>query len=618
MIIKPAGSAVGIEDAREREAIPLLLTYWHIFKRRKWLILAIVAAAMIAGLVLTLLTTPQYTAKTRLAIEREQKNVTNVVGLEDESVGSSLEYYQTQYALLEARSLAERVARALKLDQNRAFFEAYNVDVNVQEGMAEQGSSRRRLRQAVRILQNHVQIVPVRGSSLVDVQYTSPSPALSAEIANEWANQFIVESIDRRFEATADAREYLETRLDELRTRLEESERAVVNYAENRGIVTVGSGEDGATSAETRQTITSNDLAALNAALAEATANRIAAQSRLAGSASAETLSNQTIAALRQRRAVAEAQYEQLMVQFEPGYPAAQALQREIASFESAIAAEEARVNDAVRSGYREALARENGLRSQVEQLKNLVIAERDAGIQYNIYEREADTNRQLYDALLQRYKEIGVAGVGVSNVSVVDRAQPPNNPSSPNLFANLIISLLAGSVLAGLTVLGLQQIDEGLQDANDVKSKLGLPLLGAVPDQEGERSDIVAEISDPKSHLSEAYLTTISNLAFATDHGAPRSFLVTSTREAEGKSTTSLALATILARTGSRVLLIDGDMRSPSVQDLLGTTNSSGMSNYLAGHDEWRDLVRTSPLPNLSVMMAGPTPPNAADPSRS
>ncbi len=599
-----------------RDQMPLLLSYWQIIKRRKWLIAAILLLALATGVVLTLLATPTYTANARIEIQREQQNVTNVETLEDSTGGNSLEFYQTQYALLQSRNLAERVARQLRLADNQAFFEAHGSDITIPETATGRRDSNRRLDRAIRILLNNISINPVRGSSLVDVSYTSATPAISQQVANSWAEQFIEESIARRFESSADARKFLETRLADLRSRLEDSERALVTYAENKGIVTIDNANPGPDGGATnRRTLTSDDLVALNASLAQATADRIAAQSRLANSGnSAEALSNPTLTGLRQRLALLEAQYDEMMVRFEPGYPAAQALNERIKSIRQSMTREESRIAGSIRSQLREAQARESGLEARVASLKQQTMSERNSGIQYNIYQREADTNRQLYDALLQRYKELGVAGVGVSNIAVVDEAERPGSPSSPNLMFNLILSLLAGSVLAGVGVLALQQVDEGLREPNDVKTRLGLGLLGATPSTVEGRDEIVEELLDPKSGLYEAYLTIKSNLGFATEHGVPRSIMVTSTREAEGKSTSSLAIATVLARTGSSVILIDSDMRSPSLQTLLKTENKQGLSNYLSGHDEWRELVEKSDITNLSIMMAGPMPPNAAE----
>lgn len=596
---------------------PLLVQYWHIAQRFKWVIIGVIIGAIVLGLVATLLMTPRYTATTRIEISRDQKNITKVDGLESPDSGRDLEFYQTQYSLLQARSLAERVAKQLRLDRDEAFFAAHGVDPSRFGADADPGASRTaartsaRQRAAVDLLLENVAIAPIRGSALVDIKYTSNDPGMSAKIANAWAQQFVAGSIDRRFASTVDARRFLEGRLNDLRTRLEQSERAAVNYANNSGIVTLSTtrGEDGRTATE--RTLASADLEALNSALAQATADRIAAESR-ARSTPDSSPSSPALAQLRQRRSEVASDYAKLMVQFEPDYPAARALAAQIKVLDGSIAREEGRGLSGRSTEYREALNRENALTERVAALKAQLSQQQAASIQYNIYQREADTNRQLYDALLQRYKEIGVAGVGANNIAIVDTARPPERPSAPNLPMNLLIALIGGIVLAGVVTFALNQIDEGFRDPSQVGRVLEVPFLGSVPEAEG--GDGLKALSDVKSAVSEAYLSIRSNLAFSTDHGVPRSFMVTSTRPAEGKSTTSFALATVLARTGQRVLLIDADMRNPSGHVYTGVANQVGLSNVLAGENDWQKLIIRPEELAFSVMPAGPQPPNAAE----
>ncbi len=602
---------------------PVLLQYWQIALRWRWVIGGIIAGALILGLVLTLLMSPRYTARAQIEISREQKNVTSVEGLESADSGRDLEFYATQYALLKADSLAQRVARKLNLAERPAFFAAHGAEMPGAEGAlgnaggnsAASRDARQRL--AVQLLLGNVDIAPIRGSSLVDILYTSRDPALSAEISNAWIQQFIAATMDREFSSTADARRFLEQRLATLRARLEQSERELVTYAAQRDIVQLNTIRNADGDTQMQRTLASADLEALNSALAAARAERVAAESRASMSgggagASPEALSNPAINSLRQRRAEVAAEYAKLLVQFEPGYPGARALKSEIDALDAAINRETDRVSGSRAKAYTEALQQERELESQVNALKARLDRQQRDSIQLNIYQREADTNRQLYDALLQRYKEIGVAGtVGASNIAVVDVAQVPTKPSAPNLMLNLALALLAGTVIAAAVTVGLEQIDEGIRHPSDVRQKLGLPLLGNVPMATG---DPVEELADPKSHLAEAYFSTRSTLAFATSHGLPRSFTVTSTRSGEGKSTSAFALAATIGRTGKSVLLVDGDMRSPSVHKFMGVDNAAGLSNLLTGDDDFARLVQPTGFKGLSAMVAGPAPPSAAE----
>ncbi len=598
---------------------PLLVTYLRIAKRRRWLILSVVAVCLVLGLVATLLMTPLYTASATLEIQRESANIVNVEGVEPKTGSVDQEFYQTQYGLLQSRSLAERVARELRLYNSPEFFEAFGATERVDElraGRIDNSAAVRdaRIRAAGTILLDGIEISPIRLSRLVDVEFTSPDPQLSARIVNAWTEKFIETTLERRFDATSYARNFLEERLEQLRQRLEQSERVLVDYASRENIINIPTGGSTAEGAPVERPIAAENLATLNQALAVATAERVEAQSRVRGTggSTVEALQSQVISNLRQRRAEANSEYVRLLSQFEPEYPQAQALQRQIAELDSVIAREEARVRNTLEESYRSAAARESALQARVQRLRDELLNVRGRSIQYNIYQREVDTNRQLYDALLQRYKEIGVAGgVGVNNVAVVDAADTPTNPSSPNLILNVLISLMVGAVLGAGLALALEQIDEAISTPTDLERTVGLPLLGTIP-KVAENPQ--AEIEDPKSPLVEAYLSVQTRLNFATDHGIPRSLVVTSTRPAEGKSTTTYALARLLARTGRKIVLIDGDMRAPSLHGFFDVKNERGLSNFLAGSDDLASLIHDDTARGIGLMPAGPLPPNAAE----
>ena len=603
--------------------IPIFVQYWRIVLRWKWIISAILIGALLTGLLLTFLKTPIYTATATIEIARQQDKVVNVEGVQPENAGADLEFYQTQYALLKARSLAERVADSLRLSEDPKFFEAFNVKPGGTDFLgaeksrvlpAAQREVRRRI--ATSLLQANLAVQPVRGSSLAQVSFSSPDPALSQRVANAWTDQFIESTLDRRLQATAYARKFLEDRLAQLRQRLEESERQAVTYASNQRIINIPSGSDADGNATTRP-IEAADLNSLNEALAVAIADRVRAESRLASQrgssgSSAEAARDGALAAMRQQRSEAAANYAKLLVQFEPQYPPAKALAAQIEQLDRSIARQEGRIAEGIRAEYREALLRETDLRAKVGALKNGLLDLRKRSIQYNIYQRDTDTTRQLYDGLLQRYKEIGVAGgVGTNNIAIVDSALLPRAPSSPNLPINLLISLFGGLILAAATTFALEQIDEVINDPTEVSKATQLPLLGTTPATDDDPLEL---LKDRKSGISEAYMSLQTTLQFATDHGIPRSLTVTSTRAAEGKSTTSFAIATSLSRTGRSVVLVDGDMRSPSVHGFFHAPNTTGVSNFLSGDDRLDAMIVQSGDSGVAMIAAGPKPPNAAE----
>lgn len=596
----------------------VLRRYIRIARRWRWVIAGSVLAFVLLGLMVTLLMTPKYSATTTVEISRDSGQVTNFQGVERETSLADQEFYQTQYGLLRARSLAERVATKLRLADDPTFFALYSVTndegaFRLTEGRYAPADRPERLRKAIEILLDSLSIDPTRLSRLVTITFTSPDAAFSAKIANAWAENYIESNLERKFQATAYGREQLQRQLATYKQRLDDSQRQLVAYASQAQIINlpVSIGQDGQTQ---ERSIVADDLAALNRALTEATTERIRAESRAnQRGASIETLANSAINNLRQRRAELVAEYEQLMIRFEPGYPTAQAIRTQIDQLDRAISREEARVSGTLQADFAAARQREASLQERVNALKSAFLEQRRRSIQYNIYQQEVDTNQALYDGLLQRFKEIGVAaGIGVNNISVVDSADVPQKPSSPRLLLNLAISLIAGFAMGAIIALALEQLDDAIADPAEVERRLGLPLLGSIPTTT-EESPIEA-LGDRKSEMVDAYLAVQTNLAFTTEHGAPRSLAVTSTRPGEGKSTTSLALATLLSRSGKRVILVDGDMRSPSVHQLGGVSHDRGLSNFLSGDDDIGSMTFTMQPFGFSAMSAGPLPPNAAE----
>ena len=622
---QPGGvsTPASIPFAAEPSGVPIIRQYLRIASRWRYVIIGTAIACVLLGLVVTLLMTPKYTATSVVEIARESNQVTSFQGVERETSAIDQEFYQTQYGLLKSRALSERVALQLRLTDDPKFFEMFGFTSDapafrLSNGRYPVNARQERQRVAGEILRRNLSVNPTRLSRLVDIAFTSPDAQFSAKVANAWADNFIQTNLERKLQATSYGRNLLQRQLAIQKERLDNSQRQLVAYASQQGIINLPAqgAANGQTTAE--RSIVADDLATLNGALAQATADRIQAEARAEQSgragASTEALRNVAINNLRQRRAELAAEYQRLMVQFEPGYPAARAVQSQIDQLDRSIVREEGRVSGSAQADFREAQQRERALQAKVNELKSSFLDNRRRSIQYNIFQQEVDTNRALYDGLLQRFKEIGVAGgVGVNNISVVDAAEVPQRPSSPRLLINLAIALLAGLALGAIAAFVLEQMDEAIADPAELERRLGLPLLGSVP-KVSDGTSPRDELINRKSELVDAYLAVQTNLAFTTEHGVPRSFAVTSTRPAEGKSTTALALATTLARAGRRVILVDGDMRSPSVHHLGGVSHDHGLSNFLTGEDNIPSL--TFPMTDLgfTAMSAGPIPPNAAE----
>ncbi len=609
-------SSISNQSPRQ-EAMPAMRQYLQFIQRRRAIILGSVGLALLIGAIATLLSTRKYSAVATIEIAREVSKVIDVKGVDEEVSAADVEFYQTQYGLLRSRRLAERVAAKLGLIDDPQFFRIFSMyeESLFPKGGPTPAARAERTRIAGELLLKYMAVNPARLSRLVDISFTAPDPELASRVANTWTSTFIATNLERRFEATAYARDFLENRLEQIRQRLEESERRLVQYAAAQKIVNL----PGVTSGDNRTTersLVADDLAQFNVELGAATAERIKAEARRARSgelgAETEALTNTAINGLRQKRADLSADYQKLMMQFTPEYPAAKTLNIQISALDRSIAREEMRVRNSFDTTYRQTIGREHLLQDRVSKLKSDLLDQRRRSIQYTIYQRDVDTNRQLYDGLLQRYKEIGVtAGVGTNNVSLVDSADIPTKPSSPRLLINILIAALSGLAIGTGLAIARDQLDETIDDSSEVERRIGIPLLGAIPRSKG---DPVATLADPKSVLVDAYLSVQTNLAFATPLGTPSTLCVTSTRASEGKSTTALAIATMLAKSGQSVVLVDGDMRSPSVHAMLGLANITGLSEFLSGNVFELDNLQQSNEFGLSILSAGQVPPNAAE----
>ncbi|MEG8033642.1 polysaccharide biosynthesis tyrosine autokinase [Sphingomonas aurantiaca] len=597
---------------QERSAPSALAEILSVIRRRRTLIAVIISALLVVGLLFSLLATRKYTASAVLEIQRETGSFVKVEGATSSDNIADQEFYQTQYGLLSSKSLAERVANDLALYSNTDFLKAAGIveddDAATPTTAISAQERRNRTSAAAAYLLARFKVEPERFSRLVTIEFTGTDPALTKRVIDTWSTDFIRMTLARRYDATSYARNFLEQRLVQLRSRINDSERQLVDYASRQGIVNLPASTTGG-----ERSIVAEDLANTNGELGRAVADRVRAQSRLNnGGAVDEALGNSTINSLRQRRAEQASEYAKMMAQFEPGYPPARALRQQMAQVDRSIAQEVSRVQRTLQESFASAERRETEFQQRMKTLKSGVLDFRRRSIQYNILQREVDTNRQLYDALLQRYKEIGVAGgVGVNNISVVDTAELPTRPSSPKLLLNMAIALVLGIGLSALAAFLLEQIDQGITDPGQVEGALGVPLLGTTPKLAG---DPVTLLGDRKTAISEAYLSVQTNLGFSTHRGFPASLAVTSSRAAEGKSTTAFAIAQSLGRTKRRVLLVDADMRSPSVHHLLNLSNDRGFSNYLTGEDDLDNLIVRAANEPMAIMTAGPQPPSAPE----
>ena len=580
-------------------------TLVRILQHWRWLILGAVVLGLAAAIIVTLLTTPVYRAAVTIEANPPTVSISTEQSREREAtVDNPYDFIVTQVGLLSSRNVAERTAQELNLANNPDFVAA-GPDAST------------RLKIAAGKVQGGLKVKPPEEGNLIKLTYDSNIPQMAALVANGIADSFINSTLQRRYEASAYARRFLERQIAKTRGDLERSERALVAYAQAQGIINTGKATDGKQSDGDANSLQGESLITLNQALAAATARRVAAEGAyrqgLATGPTAEVTTSTL--PLRQQLATLQAEYQQKRTFMKPEHPEMLSLKAQIDELGKQIASASGQMssghNNTLLADYRASMSAERALQGRVNQLKGAVLNLRGRSIQYNILQREVDTNRSLYDALLQRYKEIGVAGgIGTAPVSIVDRADTPGAPFKPNLLLNLLAGL-AGGLLAGIgAAVGLEFVNDTVKTREDVRSKLGLACLGAVPKMSA-KATFVEELKNPSSMISEAYSAVVAALRFSTESGMPKTLLITSTQPGEGKSSTALAIAQNFARREKKVLLIDSDLRKPAFK---AASDKIGLTKLLTNEDHVDQHVVETQHPHLWLLPSGPLPPNPAD----
>ncbi|HUK47580.1 MAG TPA: polysaccharide biosynthesis tyrosine autokinase [Terriglobales bacterium] len=619
----------------------ILRDYLRVLIKRKWLVLGSLAIVFGGSLIATLRTTPIYDAVGSIAINKPDPMLQS---LRDGGSSSEDYYYDptdldTEVRILRSDLLALQVVKQLNLDRLPEFGgSGAPASSSLELTTDALGPDSPRADLVLASFKSNLRVILEPNTRIIDIHYRSPNKELAAKIVNTVANTYIEQNFKTRFESTMQASDWLSRQLVDLQMKVETSQEKLVKYQKDHQILGI----------DDKQNITTAKLDELNKELTAAESERMqkesvyrlaeagdtesaaavaqgAAQSKLSGDSSA------LLEKLQEQKADVNIQIAQMSTQFGPAYPKVAQLSNQIKEIDAQIQGEMKKIAARLRGDYLAALQRENMLRAALEEQKQQENKLNESAIEYSFLKRDFETNRTLYEGLLQKLKEAGItAGLRSNNIREVDIARTPTAPAEPNIPRNLGFGFMLGLTSGiGLAFL-LEGIDNTVRTPEQAQAISGLPSLGMIP--LGSRNNLesssrslsvatskeVVELitqSRPQSQMSEAYRALRTSLLLTSVGAPPKIILITSALPQEGKTTTSINTATVLAQKGTRVLLIDADLRRPSIHKTLGLGPRIGLSNVLTGGATLQDATfRSSLLPNLFIMPAGTPPPNPAE----
>jgi len=618
------------------EEVPHLLDYWNVIAKRRWVVLSCLLIVFTTVAIGTLKKKPIYEGKVLVEINPEQPNVLNfqeVLQLTSIDIES---YRETQYRVLQSRTLAEHVVDNLKLYRYPEFYKGRFLFGLIQSDPDKipkasdpepPDRSMNAYRNAVKHFIDNIDVSPVRRSNLVELSFYSENAELAARIANQLSNDYIRQNLQVKWDETTKASEWLQEQLVGLQAKVEKSDDALQSYARANSIIFV----------EEKQSLVNERLKQLQEEYTKAQTERYARESvyNLVQAGRVQDLpgflDNRLIQDLSVRLAELQRDYAQLTATVKPEYPKAIALKKQIDTIQASLDRQKKNLSQNIIDSYHSALANEKFLEQAVNEQKKEVNDIAEKSIQYNILKRQVDTDRQLYDALLTRRKEATVsAGVQASNVRVVDAAEVPKSPVKPRVVLNLALGIILGAAFGVGLAFFQEYLDNTLKTPDEVERLLRLPSLGLLPGyisdgtgkagdeklavvNRGNNGDFAPAVQTGREAI-EAYRSLRTSILLSANP-VPKMLLITSALPSEGKTTVTVNLGATLASLGSKVLIVDCDMRRPRCHRSTGVENKPGFVRCLTGHVELADAILPVPgVPNLSVIPCGPIPPNPAE----
>ena len=623
-----------------------LRDYLRVFLKRRWTIVTVFAVTVLTVAIHAFTATPIYKATTRLIIDKENPNVVSIQEVMAVDA-SGTDYYQTQYKIIESRTVARDVIRRLRLQENEEFspkpkdtflsnvktflVETLNSAVDTvaslfrrEKAPGEPSEQEETDNKLISTVLARIDVSPIRNSRLVDISFEAKDPVLAAKAVNTLAAAYIDQNLETKLKAVQDAVRWLQTRIEEERKKVEKAEQALLKYKEQHDIVTDFSSDV--------EKVTAQKLAQLNTQVVEAESRRVEAETRyqqasaMSGSPEMldsvpEVLNNDLIRQIKSMEVDLYKRMSELSKKYGEQHPQMIAIESELKTLQKRKAQEITRVINSLRNEYKVAEAREKSLKSALEKQKRESLDLNQKAIQYTVLSREAESAKQMYDLLIKRFKETSLTeDMRTGNIRIIDRAEVPKSPVRPKKMFNILLAVLLGLVAGTGLAFFFEYLDNTVKLPEDVQKYLRVPYLGPVPAMalngkpENNQKPELVTLHSPKSTASEAYRGIRTSILFSSAEKQPQVLLVSSAAPQEGKTSTALNLAITMAQTGGKVVIIDCDMRKPSVHKVFGIPRDKGISSILVGNCEVKDALHSTPVPFLDMIPCGPIPPNPSE----